>query len=153
MRIESVIKNAYIGIGSNMGNRHKNCEMAVRLLQAFPSISVVSVSSFHETEALTLPGEKHASYINGAVHIQTDLTPHELLRVCKNIELKMGRKRTMRRWQSRPIDLDILLYQDVQLKSEKLTIPHPEMSRRDFVLVPLMEIILPKDAIGVIGNL
>lgn len=137
-------KDTYIGIGSNLGERRKNCEAAIALLQIHPLIHVIATSSWHETKALTLRGEQHPDYINGVVRIETILTAHDLLRVCKGIEKQMGRRTSILRWQSRTIDLDILLYGDLQVQTKELTIPHPEMNRRSFVLEPLKEILLPQ---------
>ncbi|MDO8527837.1 MAG: 2-amino-4-hydroxy-6-hydroxymethyldihydropteridine diphosphokinase [Deltaproteobacteria bacterium] len=133
-------KIVFIALGSNLGDRQANCKTAIDLLKK-NSIYVLKISSWHETKAVTLNEEPQPDYINGVVQIETDLTPHELLEVCKKIECDMGRTPTGKRWQARVIDLDILLYGDLALDTPELKIPHPEMEKREFVMTPLREIL------------
>jgi len=106
---------AYIGIGSNLGDRLANCERAVELLKQHNKIEVVAVSSWYETEAVTLNQEREPSYINGAIKISTTLSPQELLESLKTIETQMGRPAHHPKWSSRTIDLDILFYDDLAI--------------------------------------
>ena len=128
---------AYIGFGSNVGERLRTVLSALSLLQASPGLSICSVSSLYETEAVGY--EKQADFINGVVAVFTRLRPLRLLRRLQTVEKRLGRMREIR-WGPRTIDLDILLYGDLVLVSDELTIPHPEMQNRRFVLVPLAEI-------------
>jgi len=134
------MSTAYIGIGSNLGDRGKHIAMAMALLNANPSIDAIAQSRWREYEALTLDGEELPPYLNGAVEINTDLTPQELLQVCQSIERELGRPADHGKWQPRTIDLDILLYDSVILETPSLTIPHSELAKRVFVLEPLCDI-------------
>ncbi len=127
---------AYIGIGSNLGNRRYHCLKAVELLKQ-NGLRVSKISSLYETEPWGL--KEQPSFINMAVEIETDLMPRKLLDLLRKIEKRMGRKKTQR-WGPRTIDLDILLYDDLITRDEDLIIPHPLMHERTFVLVPLSEI-------------
>lgn len=130
------MSTAYISIGSNLGNREENCRKAVNLLKE-QGIKVVKLSSAVETRPWGLTDQP--MFINMALSIETDMPPEELLAVIKCIESDMGRRPAIR-WGPRIIDLDILLYEDLVIKSTSLEIPHPEMCNRDFVLKPLLEI-------------
>jgi len=134
------MSTAYIGIGSNLGEREKHIAMALALLNAHPSIDAIAQSQWREYETLTLDGEELPAYLNGAVEIHTDLTPQELLDACQSIERELGRPANHGKWQPRTIDLDILLYNSVILKTPNLTIPHSELAKRVFVLEPLCDI-------------
>lgn len=136
---------SYIGIGSNLGDRLKSCRMAVERLSAGVG-KVVSVSKWRETEAITAPAGWQSgkpacqpSYINGAVCLETKLAPHELLAALNKIEAEMGRRRIGAKWESRPIDLDILFYDNQIINEPGLKIPHPELHKRMFVLDPLCD--------------
>jgi len=128
----------YLGLGSNLGSRHANLEAALRALEIHPSIHVEAVSRFIETEPVGGPPGQ-GPFLNGAARIETDLAPEALLSELKRIERCLGRREGSR-WGPRPIDLDILLYGDVCLETERLTIPHPRLRQRRFVLEPLTEI-------------
>ncbi len=127
---------AYIGIGSNLGNREKNCERAIRLLIEH-GITVTKRSSMIETEPWGV--REQPKFINMAVEIGTELDPEGLLSIFKKIEEEIGRLPASR-WGPRIIDLDILLYDDLIMETPDLVIPHPGMSEREFVLKPLAEI-------------
>ena len=127
---------AYIGIGSNLGNREDNCEKAIRLLQE-NGLEIVKQSSMIETEPWGVPDQP--LFINMAVSVKTVLSPENLLALCKKIETDLGRTETIL-WGPRIIDLDILFYDDVITARPDLTIPHPHIKDRDFVLRPLAEI-------------
>lgn len=127
---------AYIGIGSNLGNREQNCERAIELLR-LAGVSITSRSSLCETAPWGLKDQ--AEYINLAIGTETCLPPGELLALLKKTEREMGREPAMP-WGPRIIDLDILLYDDLTFSDDSLIIPHPFMHVRDFVLRPLAEI-------------
>ncbi|HKZ56738.1 MAG TPA: 2-amino-4-hydroxy-6-hydroxymethyldihydropteridine diphosphokinase [Thermodesulfovibrionales bacterium] len=127
---------AYIGIGSNLGNRQENCLRAVEFLEG-KGIIVKKRSSMHETEPWGVKDQPR--FINMAIEIETGLESKELLRILKIVEKELGRKESFK-WGPRSIDLDILLFDDLVLKEDDLEIPHPLMHERDFVLKPLCEI-------------
>ncbi|MBI4690283.1 MAG: 2-amino-4-hydroxy-6-hydroxymethyldihydropteridine diphosphokinase [Nitrospirae bacterium] len=127
---------AYIGIGSNIGSRKENCEKAIRLLGK-SGVTIVKQSSMYETEPWGVKDQP--KFINMAIEVETDKEPKELLNILKKIEKEVGRTETVK-WGPRVIDLDILLYDDLILKTPELEIPHPLMHERDFVLKPLSEI-------------
>ncbi len=128
---------AYIGLGSNLGNREENIRKAVGLLEKSPGIKVVKLSPFYETEPVgDVPQGK---FVNAAAEVYTALSPPGLLAVCGNIEDALGRVRTVK-WGPRTIDLDILLYGEEVIQTAELTVPHPLMHEREFVLRPLADI-------------
>jgi 2-amino-4-hydroxy-6-hydroxymethyldihydropteridine diphosphokinase len=133
----AIAHQVYIGIGSNVGNKRENFFEAVNRLAKLPDTRVVKESSLYESEPL---GDAKDWYVNGAVEIETKFKPDMLLKKFKNIERAMGRKKVKKRWGARIIDLDILLYDAAVVKKKDLRIPHPEMSTRKFVLIPLSEI-------------
>lgn len=128
---------AYIGIGSNLGDKIGQCRRAISKILAIPGQRLLAQSSFYKTRPIGFIDQDW--FINGVIQIETDLEPLWLLWRLKEIELKMGRKETSR-WGPRAIDLDILLYDDLEMKTEELEIPHPRLKERQFVLIPLMEI-------------
>jgi len=128
---------AYIGIGANLGDRIQNCETAVQKINAHPSIKVTKISSWIETDPIGYLDQ--GKFINGAIEIETSLTPYQLLKTLQTIENEMGRVRTIK-WGPRIIDLDILLYDEQTIQTATLTIPHPGLKERDFVWKPLLEL-------------
>ena len=128
----------YLGLGSNVGDRRANLRAAVGELRA-RGITVSAESSAYETapqgEILDQP-----DFLNAAVQIETDLAPEELLDVCKEVERALGRKEGQPRHSPRPIDVDLLLLGDIEYGSERLTLPHAEVTSRRFVLEPLLEL-------------
>ena len=126
----------YIGIGSNLGDRHRNCLRAIELLRQ-NGLFITKQSSMHETEPWGVT--EQPEFVNMTVETETVLAPIELLKMLKKIEKDMGRQDTIK-WGPRIIDLDILLYDNIILKTDSLTIPHPLMHEREFVLGPLSEI-------------
>lgn len=126
---------AFIGIGSNLGNRVENCLNAVHEISGFIKIS--ALSSIYETEPVGK--EDQPDFVNCVIKIETDLSPSGLLVSLLSVEHKLGRKRE-EKWGPRIIDLDIILYDDLVIETEELAIPHPMMHLRGFVLVPLLEI-------------
>jgi 2-amino-4-hydroxy-6-hydroxymethyldihydropteridine diphosphokinase len=127
---------SYIGIGSNLGNRHDNCLHAVELLEK-RGVTVQKKSSLYETEPWGV--EDQPRFINMAIQIETTLRANELLGLLKDIEQEMGKKVSYH-WGPRIIDLDILLFNNLVLNEENLKIPHPLLHEREFVLRPLNEI-------------
>ncbi len=129
---------AYIGLGSNVGQRSRFLESALGALRAHPRIEVEAVSSYLENPAVGGPPGQ-GPFLNAAARLETDLEPGRLLDELKAIEQKLGR-RDGPRWGPREIDLDILLFGDRVIQTDRLTVPHPRMRERRFVLVPLAEI-------------
>ena len=128
---------AYIGFGSNIGNRLKHIQNAIHALSKTEGISLQKISSVYKTDPVGY--EAQAEFLNGVVEIQTNLSPLSLLHTLKDIETAIGRQHRIR-WGPREIDLDLLIYEDLCIQTEKLVVPHPEMHLRRFVLVPLAEI-------------
>lgn len=130
---------AYIGLGSNLGDRRRNLESALDALRETTGIELVAVSTLIETEPEGPPGQDR--YLNGAATIRTKLSPQGLLQVMLEIESAHGRDRTKEgRWGPRRLDLDLLMYADRIIDEPELVVPHPRMHRRTFVLAPLAEI-------------
>lgn len=131
---------AYLSLGSNLGDRHATMQSAILLLDSQVG-SVDCVSSAIETEPW---GFKSANkFLNMCVRITTTLSPEQLLTTTKNIELQLGRttKSVNGQYHDRPIDIDILTYDDLHINTPSLTLPHPHMHERDFVMIPLREIL------------
>ena len=128
----------YLGLGSNVGDRRANLRAAVGELRR-RGVTVVAESSVYETapqgEILDQP-----DFLNAAVEIQTELGPEELLDACKEIERALGREQGTPRHSPRPIDIDLLLLGDLEYASDRLTLPHREVTSRRFVLEPLLEL-------------
>lgn len=127
----------YIGFGSNIGDRLTHIQNAIHALSKTEGITLQKISSVYKTDPVGYEAQAH--FLNGVAAIQTNLPPLFLLHALKDIEIAIGRKHRVR-WGPREIDLDILIYGDLCLQTEKLIIPHPEMHLRRFVLVPLAEI-------------
>jgi 2-amino-4-hydroxy-6-hydroxymethyldihydropteridine diphosphokinase len=127
--------NVYLSLGSNMGDRQHNLNEAIELLSQ--RAKMFEVSSTYETEPVGNPDQPR--FLNLAVRIQTRLAPLELLTLVKGIEAKLGRTKDKPN-APRPIDIDILFYGDQVIKNRQLTVPHPRLAERAFVLVPLAEI-------------
>ena len=128
---------AYISIGSNIGDKEKNLIEAINNLEDIKGIIIDKVSSFIKTEPWGL--KEQDEFLNGAIKIKTVLSPRELMEVLLNIEKTMKRERIVK-WGPRIIDLDIIFYDDLVTDDEYITIPHPRMEEREFVLKPLLEI-------------
>jgi 2-amino-4-hydroxy-6-hydroxymethyldihydropteridine diphosphokinase len=128
----------YIGLGSNLGDRKANIREAEERLAKLPATRIVKASSLYESEPL---GDAKTWFVNSVLEIETDFEPNELLKRLRAIEATMGRKRVKgKRWGSRIIDLDILLFDNQTVAKRTLKIPHPEMHKRRFVLLPLSEL-------------
>ena len=129
----------YIGLGSNLGNKEELLHRALELINERIG-SVLRTSSFIETEPWGFQSEN--TFLNAVCLVETELTPMQCLRETQKIERLLGRtqKSTDGKYHDRPIDLDLLLYDDLQVNEEDLILPHPHMQERDFVMIPLREI-------------
>lgn len=129
----------FLGLGTNLGDKRNNLLTAVTNIEEKIG-KVTSLSSFYETEPWGFESEN--SFLNAALCVETSLEPMAILRIIKDIEIEMGRtqKSVNRMYSDRIIDIDILLYDDLTMETDELTIPHPLMKERDFVMKPLMEI-------------
>ena len=130
------VKIVYLGIGSNLGNRIKNIKFAIAELQ-ISNLQIIKISSFYES--LSWPNSKKPRFINIVVKVQTNLNPFELLKICNKIELKLGRKRSIKN-APRTCDIDLIDYNGSLTSTKILTLPHPRAHLRNFVLYPLKEI-------------
>jgi len=130
--------DAYVGLGSNVGDRAALLRRAIGLLARSQGVEVAAVSAFIETEPVGGPAGQ-PMYLNAVVHLRVAISPHELLDRLLGIEAELGRVRG-ERWGPRTIDLDLLLYDSLVLRTASLTLPHPRMHERRFVLGPLAEI-------------
>ncbi len=128
---------AYIGVGSNQGDRHAHCAAALAHIAATPHTRLLDQSSWYLTEPRGFPGQD--DFINLVLKIETELAPFALLGFLQATEAKLARQKTIR-FGPRTIDLDILLYGDRIIQSPELTIPHTRLCERGFVLVPLQEL-------------
>lgn len=137
IEIERRWHTVYLGIGANLGNKEDNLKQAIAMLQQEETCKVTKVSDF----IITAPvgGVEQDDFLNGALEVKTLKTPEELLTLIGSIEASLKRVRTVH-WGPRTIDLDILLYDDLVINTEKLIIPHKEMHKRAFVLQPLAAI-------------
>ena len=131
------VMRAYLGLGSNVGDRQANIDEAIRRLGATEGLRVTKVSSMYDTEPVG--GPPQPNYLNAACEVETDLSPHELLRTALAVEDAMGRRREVH-WGPRNIDIDVLICGEVVINDDELTVPHPRLPEREFVLRPLAEI-------------
>lgn len=129
---------AYIGIGSNLGEREVTIRDALELLAADPGLEVEAVSSIRETDPVGVVDQPR--FLNAAIRLATDLAPYPLLERLLAVEQQLGRVRTGERYGPRTIDLDLLLYGDEIVDEPGLSIPHPRLAERRFVLEPLVEL-------------
>ena len=127
---------AYLGLGSNLGDRLANLQRAVDLLDATPGIRVERTSSVYETDPV---GPPQPDYLNAVAELRTTLTARALLEACLAVEQALGRVRD-ERWGPRTLDVDVLTYGDERIDEPGLTVPHPRMHERAFVLIPLREL-------------
>ena len=129
----------FLGLGTNLGDKRNNLLTAVNHIEEKIG-KVTSLSSFYETEPWGFKSDN--SFLNAALCVETPLEPVAILNIIKEIEIEMGRtqKSVNKVYSDRPIDIDILLYDDMIIKTEELTIPHSLMTERDFVMKPLVEI-------------
>lgn len=128
---------AFVGLGANLGEREACLRGALERLAEHAGVRVLACSGLYETEPV---GYRHQPpFLNAVACLETDLPPEKLLDVLMEIEQAFGRRRTVR-WGPRTLDLDLLLYGDRTVSTERLTVPHPRMYERAFVLVPLLEL-------------
>jgi 2-amino-4-hydroxy-6-hydroxymethyldihydropteridine diphosphokinase len=132
------VRTGYLGLGSNVGDSAAHLRATIELLEA-NGVEIEKVSSAYVTEPV---GEvlDQPDFLNAAVRIRTSLEPERLLEVCKAVEAERGRSLEAPRYSPRPLDVDLLLLGDLELRSERLTLPHPEVRSRRFVLLPLLEL-------------
>ncbi|HEX5763598.1 MAG TPA: 2-amino-4-hydroxy-6-hydroxymethyldihydropteridine diphosphokinase [Solirubrobacterales bacterium] len=132
------MNTGYLGLGSNVGDREEHLRAAIAALPEH-GVEVEAVSSAYESEPV---GEvlDQPEFLNAAIRVRTGLEPEPLLEVCKAIEVERGRMMEASRHSPRPLDVDLLLLGDLELQSERLTLPHPEVTSRRFVLEPLLEL-------------
>ncbi len=128
---------AYIGLGSNIGDREYQLNRALELLKSAEKVEVTTVSSFYNTAPVGY--EQQPDFLNAVVEIMTTLSADDLLELCSKIEKELKRERIIR-WGPRTIDLDILLFGNSVINEKDLVIPHPRMHERKFVMEPLNEI-------------
>ncbi len=129
---------AFIGLGSNLGDRQKYLQSATEALKTIPKTELIKTSQWYETEPVGGPPQR--PFLNGVTQIRTELSPSDLLDHLQAIEQRFGRPVEHPRWGPRVIDLDLLSYDDRILEAPRLTLPHPRMHERGFVLQPLVEI-------------
>lgn len=129
-------RTVYLGLGANIGDRESNLRDAVRMLRE-RGCELTAASSLYETKPVGITDQP--DFLNAVIAVKTALDPRDLLAVCRKIEQEMGRVRTLR-YGPRVIDIDILLYEGTESNDDELTIPHPRIPDRAFVLVPLAEI-------------
>jgi 2-amino-4-hydroxy-6-hydroxymethyldihydropteridine diphosphokinase len=134
----AAVRIGYLGLGSNVGERESHLRAAIEMLRE-RGLGVEAISSTYETEPV---GEvlDQADFLNAVIRIRTELEPEALLDLCKEIEVARGRQLDAPRHSPRPLDVDLLLLGDLELSTERLTLPHPEVSSRRFVLAPLLEL-------------
>lgn len=128
---------AYIGIGSNIGDRLGYIQQSVTMLSSYEGVELLESSGFYETEPYGFKDQNW--FVNAIVKIRTTLSPVDLLHACQCVEEKLGRVRE-KKWGPRTIDLDILFYDDLVMDTDILTIPHPGMSERAYCIVPMLEL-------------
>ncbi len=148
---------AYIGLGANLGEPARQVLDAIDRLARLNGVKLSAASSLYRSTALISPysATPQNDYCNAVAAIETELSPQNLMAALLAIETGMGRLRTHQRWSSRCIDLDLLLYGDCLIDEPGLTVPHPEITKRNFVLIPLAElnpqVMIP--AVGEAGKL
>ena len=135
------LHTVYFSLGSNLGNKRENLNKAIKLMEEQIGV-LVRQSAFLATEPWGFQSDN--SFVNAAICMETELDPFEVLERTQKIEREMGRtvKSTNGEYHDRIIDIDILLFDDLKIKNPRLTIPHPLMEQRDFVMIPLREILL-----------
>lgn len=131
-------KWAFISVGSNLGDPLQNCRRGIAALEALPAIRLAACSPYYRTAPQDFVEQDW--FVNAAIKIETSLTPLDLLAATRSVQERLGRKQPAVRFGPRTLDLDIILYQDVVLRAPELTIPHPRMHKRRFVLQPLCDI-------------
>jgi len=131
------VNRAYLSLGSNLGDRWEYLKRGVGGLNRAPGVRVTRLSRVYETEPVGVTGQD--LYLNLVAEVETGLSPHQLLQACQAVERENGRVRLVR-WGPRTLDIDLLLYDGLELDTPELVIPHPRMHQRAFVLAPLAEL-------------
>lgn len=131
---------AYIALGSNLGDRIGQVRQALELLHIKHGVRVLRASPVYQNRAIGM-GDGADDFLNAVVEVSSTLEPLELLDACLEVEEQLGRTRTKAGWAPRTIDLDILFYEGVKLEDERLILPHPRIAERDFVAVPLADLV------------
>jgi len=132
------VTRAYVGLGANLGDREATLRRAVELLAGVEGVEVVAVSELRETEPVGVVDQP--AFLNGAIAVETSLSPRELLDSLLHVELQLGRVRDGTRWGPRTVDLDLLVYGDDVVDEPGLRVPHPRLHERRFALDPLAEL-------------
>ncbi len=147
-----MVGSVYIGLGSNLEQPFQQVKNAIVAIDALPGTRVIKDSGYFKSRPMG--PEDQPDYINAVIEVETQMQALDLLKRCQAIELQQGRIK-MRRWGERTIDLDILLYADQQIETDELVIPHPGISQRDFVYMPLLKLdaALKIPGLGVLENL
>ena len=128
----------YVGVGANLGDRQATIARAIAALAAEPAVTVLRVSTLRETAPWGPVDQPR--FLNGAIEVETELPPRELLAVLLRVERDLGRVRDGERWGPRVLDLDVLVYGDAMVNEPGLTVPHPRLAERRFALEPLAEL-------------
>lgn len=140
------MSRAILGLGANLGDRQATISAAADAIEHLPKTSLLRLSGFYETEPIGVPDEQ-PDYLNCVAEIETQLSPEALLGACLGIEAALGRVRLYEK-SPRVIDIDLILYKGQQRQTEELTLPHPAMLERAFVLVPLAELYPQRQVYG-----
>ncbi|MGQ0587419.1 MAG: 2-amino-4-hydroxy-6-hydroxymethyldihydropteridine diphosphokinase [Gammaproteobacteria bacterium] len=153
LRADTRSRRAYVGLGSNLNDPPARLREALQLMAARPGLRVVATSRFYRSAPLGPGGQP--DYCNAVCAVDADLGPDKLLTHLHAVERQMGRERPPERWAPRLIDLDLLHYERVTMKTSRITLPHPEMGRRNFVLAPLAELApeLELPGLGIVADL
>ena len=133
-----LMAKAYISLGSNVGNRLKNIKKAILHIKNLDDTTILRTSSVYETEPVGYSNQNY--FMNMVIEIETNIPPLELMQLFLSIEDEMGRERG-KKWGPRNIDIDMLIYNGVIIESKMLTLPHPEMGKRSFIITPLKELL------------
>lgn len=128
---------AFLGLGSNLEDRLANLQRAVDLIAARPGVRLSRSSRVYETDPIG--GVEQPDFLNAVIEVETDLSARDLLAACRDLETELGRVREVR-WGPRTIDVDLLVYDELEIDEPDLVVPHPRMHERAFVLIPLLEL-------------
>jgi 2-amino-4-hydroxy-6-hydroxymethyldihydropteridine diphosphokinase len=151
--VKTASTRAYLGLGSNLGDREEHLRAAVRALDSVDGIHVTTVSPVYASRAHTRSSnERQPDFLNAVVRVEVTLAPEELLRECRRIELERGRETGKGTWQPRSLDIDILLFGDLRISRRNLVVPHKRLADRLFVLVPLADVAGHDSNIPVLGQ-
>lgn len=135
-----------LGLGSNLGDKRTNLQEAVNAIKMLQNTEILAVSSIYETAPVGFENQEH--FYNAVVLLETSFSPNAVLGICMGIEASMGRKRLMKNGP-RIIDIDLLIYDKIKMDMSELTLPHPRMNERRFVLEPMKELFPTGRALGI----